>query len=140
MTFEKACYFVENLNLRRVIIPIDVLLDINGIYIGIVMDYYDNLFDSKKKNSCLYKEPGDFTCGDLVLATSELEEDFNDLTNNKVCAKDINRGSYIYTDNFMYLCDVDKYSIGGQGIEDLNKKAVNFTIAKFLFYEMINNN
>lgn len=49
MTFEKACYFVENLNLRRVIIPIDVLLDINGIYIGIVMDYYDNLFDSKKK-------------------------------------------------------------------------------------------
>lgn len=71
------------------------------------------------------------------MATSELEEDFNDLTNNKVCAKDINRGSYIYTDNFMYLCDVDKYSIGGQGIEDLNKKAVNFTIAKFLFYEMI---
>lgn len=57
-----------------------------------------------------------------------------------VVAKDINRGSYIYTDNFLHLCDMDKYfKVDDKttlSVSDENKKMCNFVIAKALYYEM----
>ena len=43
MTFDKAIYFRNKLNLERIVHPIDILLDEDGIYTGYVMKYVDNL-------------------------------------------------------------------------------------------------
>lgn len=138
MTFDKAIYFEKNLILKRITTPIDSMLDINGIYIGPVMEYLDDVTSEKKKGTPRYKKTGDFTCGDLVCSVLDLEEDFNELTKNRVQAKDLNRGSYIYTTDFMHLCDMDKYLIksSSSSVDDLNKRSLNFVIAKFLYYEM----
>lgn len=107
MTFDKAIYFQKKLKLIRMTKPIDTMLDVDGIYTGIVMEYLDDVTTEKKKGTPRYKETGNFTCGDLVCSTNDLEEDFNELTKNRVQAKDLNRGSYIYTTDFMHLCDMD---------------------------------
>lgn len=145
MTFDKALYFQNELSLKRIIQPIDTLLDSEGVYSGYVMPLLDNLADDRRRNSPDYKSPGTFTCGDLFRTTYELEEDFSELTSKKVVAKDINRGSYIYTSSFLHLCDMDKYlsllnSSTTLSIEDANKRALNFTIAKFLYYQMLEGN
>lgn len=137
MTFNKAVFFQDELELKRIVKPTDILLDIDGVYTGYVMDFLDDVTLEKKKGTPLYKVPADFTCGELVHASYELSDDFSNLTKNKVVARDLNRGSYIFTSNFMHICDMDKYSLSCQGADDLNKKALNFVIAKFLYYEML---
>lgn len=132
MTFAKATYFLDELTLKRIVKPIDLLLDDEGTYTGYVMDYLDDVTDSKKKGTPIYREASDFSCGDLVRVMHELNEDFNELTRKKVLATDINRGSYIFTTDFMHLCDMDKYQTGIVRVEDLNKSRLNYVIAKFL--------
>lgn len=137
MTFEKAVFFQDEFDFKRIVQPKDVLLSEDGIYTGYVMDYLEDVTIPKKQNSPVYKQPGDFTCGDLIQSVNELSEDFNDMTKKKVVAKDLNRGSYIYTSDFMHLCDMDKFLMNCYGAEDLNKKALNFAIVKCLYYEML---
>lgn len=137
MTFDKAIYFQEELNLKRIAAPIDTLLDEDGVYVGYVMNYLDDVTSYKKKGTPIYKTPSDFTCGHLIYSSSELEEDFSQLTRKKILAKDLNRGSYIFTSDFMHLCDMDKYRRECSNPKDLNKNTLNFVIAKFLFYEML---
>ncbi len=102
MIFKKAIFFQQNLSLKRIENPIDIMLDVNGVYIGFVTNYLD------------------------------------DITQNNVLAKDINRGSYIYTTDFIHLCDMDKYVIqNGGNLEQLNRINLQFVIAKFLYFEML---
>lgn len=139
MTYDKANYFSEKIHLKRIVAPIDTMLDSDGVYAGYVMKYIDNVASEKKKNTKEYKNPGDFSLWDLAYASAQLEEDFNELTKNRVVVKDINRGSYIYGEDFMYICDTDKYIIvprNNSAVLNQNVCTLNFTIAKFLFYEM----
>ena len=131
MTFEKAIYFHDKLNLQKITKPIDIMLDKDGIYIGYVMKYLEDI----TKNTD--KKPGDFTCEELITSSEILEEDFKHLTEKQVSVKDINRGSYIYTTGFLNICDMDKYTIHNHKPVVPNKKALNFTISKFLYYEML---
>ena len=135
MTFQKANYFCENLKLKRIAVPIDMALDSDGIYTGYAMKFLDDLskMDEKSPN---YKATGDFTCGNLIYAANELKDDFNQLTKARVAVKDINEGSYIYTPNFIYLCDTDKYYLVEKPPKDINLRYFNYTISKLLFYEM----
>lgn len=136
MTFEKALYFKDNLHLQRITQPTDILLDQDGVYTGYMMPYIDDLTSLKKKGTPRYRQPGDFSCGDLIESWDLLEQDFSQLTANHVRAKDINRGSYLFGSDFMYLCDMDKYVITSGNSDDLNRSSLNFTMAKFLAYEM----
>lgn len=77
MTFEKATYFRNHLNLQRITQPIDVLLDEDGVYTGYVMRYVDDLTSVKKKGTPQYRNPGDYSCGDLVYSWEVLADDFN---------------------------------------------------------------
>ena len=43
MTFSKATYFLDELDLKRIIKPIDILLDSEGVYTGYVMEYLDDV-------------------------------------------------------------------------------------------------
>lgn len=140
MTFEKILYFINELTLKRIVKPIDIILDLEGVFCGYAMVFLNNLASDSKKGTSEYKDPGDFLCSDLDCASFELSEDFTILTNKKVIAKDVNRGSYIYTENFMKLCDLDKFiypNNNALSISDTNQKMLNFTIAKFLYYEML---
>ena len=131
MTFEKAIYFHDNLNLQKVTKPIDIILDKDGIYIGYVMKYLEDI--TKNTN----KKPGDFTCRELITSSEVLKEDFEHLTEKQVSVKDINWGSYIYTTDFLNICDMDKYTINDQKTKTINNKALNFIIAKLLYYETL---
>lgn len=135
MTFQKANYFCENLKLKRIAVPIDMALDSDGIYNGYAMKFLDDL-SKMDKNSPNYKSSGEFTCGNLIYAANELRDDFNQLTKAKVVAKDINEGSYIFTPNFIYLCDTDKYYLVEKPPKDENLKMYNYTISKLLTYVM----
>lgn len=139
MTFSKATYFLDELDLKRIIKPMDILLDSEGVYTGYVMEYLDDVTNPKKKDSPIYREPEDFCCGELINSMHDLIEDFNELTRKNVLATDINRGSYIFTTDFMHLCDMDKYQTGLVRVEDLNKSKLNYVIAKFLFIIMSKN-
>ena len=135
MTFEKATYFRNHLNLQRITQPIDVLLDEDGVYTGYVMRYVDDLTSVKKKGTPQYRNPGDYSCGDLVYSWEVLADDFQQLSDNGIRVKDINRGSYLFASDFMYLCDTDKYTLHSSS-EEINKSKLNFAIAKFLVSEM----
>ncbi len=138
MTYKKVNYFCENVSCKRIIMPIDSLFDENGIHAGYAMQYIDNVASEKKKGTEEYKAPGDFELIQLIYAMAYLEEDFEELTKNKVRVEDINRGSYIYNHEFLHLCDTDKFIIAENrtNVEDLNYNKLNFSIAKFLIYEM----
>ncbi len=135
ITFDKAIYFQDNLDLKRIITPCDVLLDSDGVYTGYVMRYITDV--TKDSNSPYHCESGDFTCRDLVSASTDLQMDFEELTKKKVLVKDINRGSYIYSYDFLHLCDTDKYIYGINNTYEGNIQALNFVIAKFLYNEML---
>ncbi len=135
MTFQKANYFAENLSLKRIAVPIDTALDNDGIYTGYVMEYLDDL-SKINSDSPKYKAPGDFTCGNLILAANELREDFNKLTKAKVLVNDVNEGSYIFTPDYVHLCDTDKYAIVDRITSDANLRMYNFVISKLVYYEM----
>ena len=139
MSFDKSIYFKEELDLKRTTNPIDILLDTDGIYCGYVLNFLNDVTLDSKKGTPYYKEVSNFTCGDLIYSSDELEEDFNELTNHKIVAKDLNRGSYIFTTDFLHLCDMDKYQRECSNSNDLNKTAFNFVIAKLLYFEMLKN-
>ncbi len=136
MTFEKALYFKDHLHLQRITQPTDILLNQDGVYTGYVMPYIDDLTSPKKKGTPRYRQPGDFSCGDLIESWDLLEQDFSQMTANHVRAKDINRGSYLFGSDFMYLCDMDKYEVTSGSPADMNQSSLNFAMAKFLAYEM----
>ncbi len=133
MTFPKAVYFLDELNLKRITKPIDILLDSEGVYAGYVMDYLEDVTDKKKKGTPIYRESYEFSCGDLIHSMYDLMEDFNELTKKNVLATDINRGSYIYTTDFIHLCDMDKYQTGLIRVEDQNRCILNYVFAKYLY-------
>ena len=139
MTFDKVNYLIENLNMIRITAPTDILLNSDGIYVGYAMPFIDDLSSNKKIGTKEYKTPGSFLYWDLMHAIGDLTSDFEQLTASKIEAVDINRGSYMYASDFMYLCDTDKYKVKNKissSVDDVNLRNLNFTIAKFLFYEM----
>lgn len=137
MTYDKAISFSDNLNLRRITDPIDTFSDVDGNFIGYVMNYLDAVNSPKKEGTSLYKRPTEFTCSDLFDSMLELALDFENLTNNKILVSDVNRGSYIYTDDFLHLCDMDKYQIYFAGdLACKNNTTFNFVISKMLFFMM----
>lgn len=136
MTFEKAIYFQNELRLKRITQPIDIVLDTDGMYNGYVMNYLEDITLEQKKTTPLYRNPGDFTCGELIHSGRELEEDFEQLTNKGIVARDINRGSYIFTTDFMHLCDMDKYQQESRVVADTNRHAFQYMLAKFIGSEM----
>lgn len=135
MTYEKVIKFMDNLDLKRIVQPRDIVYNKDGIYVGYTMDYIEDVTSSKKKGTPTYREPGDFTCGDLVDSFNEFEEDFAKLNEQKVQAKDINDRSYLFSRDFMHLCDMDKYLLVNNP-QDINKSRLNYTIARFLCLEM----
>lgn len=137
MTFDKALYFKSNLDLKRVVQPRDILLDEDGIYVGYVMDYLQDL--TKDSNSPTYRTPGDFLCGDLVSSINDLEIDFQKLSSKHVVANDINKGSYIFASDYLHMCDMDKFKRISESAatNDINISKLNFFIAKLLFFEML---
>lgn len=136
MTFDKAEFFRNNLDLERVTQPIDFLLDEDGIYSGYVMNYIEDLTSARKEGTPRYRQPGDFSCGDLISSTEILQSDFSKMSSKDIVVNDINSGSYIFASDFMHLCDMDKYYLG-KNANDLNKQRLNFVIAKFLYMEMV---
>lgn len=142
MTYEKACYFMNELNTKRLTIPNDILNDEDGIYSGYAMKYVDDLNSEKKKkeNSPLYKEKGDFTCGEILVSAEEIMDDFSELTKKKVLAEDLNRGSYIYACDGIHICDLDKFIYrkdNSAGIGHLNSRKARSLIAKYFGFIMM---
>lgn len=139
MSFDKATYFTENLILKKIEGPIDTMLDVDGVYTGYVMKYIENLASEKLKGTKEYKDPSEYRLIDLIFSVADLESDFSELSKKNVCAKDINRGSYIYSNDFLHLCDTDKYiRCSSSSVSDLNRSAINFVFAKMMYYMMLN--
>lgn len=137
MTYDKATVFSDSLDLKRITSPIDTFSDVDGNFIGYVMNYLDAVNSPKKEGISLYKRPTEFTCSDLFDSVLELALDFENLTDNKILVSDVNRGSYIYTDDFLHLCDMDKYRIYSAGdLTSKNNTTFNFAISKMLFFMM----
>lgn len=137
MTFEKASYFTKNMKLKRIETPVDVLLDEDGIFSGYAMRYIVDLSSKKFKGSSRYKDPGQFTCGDLLWAVEELGDDFSQLSDKGVAVKDINNGSFLFPVDYVHLCDTDKYFLGGSFVDSMNKVKYNYAIARLLYLEMM---
>ena len=136
MTFDKEIYFQDKLDLKRITQPIDTLLDNDGIFSGYVMKYLDDLASPKKVGTPLYRSPAEYRCGELITSWKELEDDFYQLSEHGIRAQDINAGSYLFTSDFMHLCDMDKYEVTSGSPADMNQSSLNFAMAKFLAYEM----
>ena len=136
MTFAKAVYFQEELDLKRFTKPIDILLDEEGVYSGYVMEYLEDVTKDDKKNLPIYRSIVDFTCGDLIHTANMLEEDFAELSSKKVLALDINAGSYIFTTDFIKLCDMDKFQIVNSNVSERNKSMLNYVLSKYLYHAM----
>ena len=136
MTFSKVSYFQERLDVKRIAKPTDILLNEDGVYSGYVMDYFEDVTSKDKKDLPIYRSIVDFTCGDLIHAANQLEEDFSELSKKKVLAADINAGSFIYTTDFIRLCDMDKYQISDRDVTERNKATYNYIFAKYLYYAM----
>jgi len=137
MTFEKTCYFKQELDLKRITMPIDIMLDEDGVFAGYVMKYLEDITLDKKKGTPIYRKPDEFNCGDYVQAAMEFTEDFEQLNKNKILPKDINKKSIIYTRSYAHLCDVDKYQILSRDVSLDNRDTLNFIIAKLLYWVMI---
>lgn len=136
MTFEKATYFANNLNLTSITTPIDILLDSDGVYTGYVMRYFDDV--TKNEKSPYYQKIGKFQMKYLQQSIDKLEKDVSILSDKKILIQDLNRGSYIYTKDHMIMCDMDKFRISSSSISVSNTNAsyLNFFISKSLYYEM----
>ena len=130
LDFEKARYFIKELYVKRITFPKDILLDEDGIYIGIVMDYIELI---NQKDLDLTQ----FNLHDLIYFMEELTIDFEEqLTPKGVVPNDINFGSYCFTPNLFQMCDTDKYLVlqNKSIVKDKNKDALNYTLAKAVYY------
>lgn len=139
MTFDKAMYFAENMRFHRFASPEDILLDEDGVYCGYSMKFLDDVTLEKKKGTPRYRTTSSFTCGDLIHAFDELESDVENLSKHKIEMRDLNKGSYVFTSDFMQIVDMDKfkrYINSHANVKDKNVSSLNFLIAKFLLMEM----
>lgn len=128
MTYNKATFFIENLNLKRITKPTDIFYDDSLSFAGYVMDFIEPLVSLDSSKRFL-----DFSCPELLDSILELDSDFTNLTVNGVLVGDINLGSYIYSSDFLHLCDMDKYRVYKSGdLKNRNKLILNFVIAKML--------
>ena len=130
LDFEKARYFIEEVRTKRIWFPIDILLDTNGIYSGIVMNLIDKI---PLQNINLLQ----YSMDDLFLFIEELIENYEkELTPKKIAAFDINLGSYCLTPNFLQMCDVDKYRILANVFlaQSENKNKMVYSLAKAIYY------
>ena len=132
MSFDKARAF-QSLDVNRFIKPTDVLIDEDGVYAGYVMKFYDDL--SKEEDGIIRKKIGDFTCEDFLISVDELSSDVSELTKRGLVIKDINRGSYIFSEDFLHICDMDKYFLNrGQALR-VNWSQLNYIVAKMIYFE-----
>lgn len=130
LDFEKATHFVKFLNPKRIAFPQDILLDEDGTYVGIVMQYLELI---KQKNIDLTT----FDMNDLLCFMEELTDDYEkELTPNQVIPDDINFGSYCMTPRFIQMCDVDKYKKeeNKSVVRNKNQDMLNYTLAKSIYY------
>ena len=130
LDFEKAQFFVREIKNKRINFPIDILLDENGIYSGIVMNLISLLDPSQIDLS-------QFSMDDLFLFIEELTEDYEKiLTPKKIVPKDINFGSYCVSPDFLQMCDVDKYCIlSKESIARIkNNDLLIYSLAKSIYY------
>ncbi len=128
MTFEKALYFIKNLNLRMITQPSNIILDPYGKYAGYVMEYVDDISDEKAV--------GSFTTEELRDSILAMSLDFQELSENKVEANDLNRYSYLYAKDFLHLCDTDKYKIGTPTVSRNNENSLRYVYARLLYFLM----
>lgn len=138
MTLDKALDFIRLLEVRRTAKPIDVVWNEDGIFRGYVMQYFEDV--SKTKNVLRRKDTGSFLCGELLDSVYELYDDFSNFSKNGVLVSDLNRGSYIYSYDYIHLCDMDKFKIlnlSQNVIREKNLVSFNFYIAKLLYLEML---
>lgn len=136
MTFDKALFFQEELRLLRIARPIDILLDSDGNYTGYVMKYLEDL-SNPKINKKTPKSIGEYYIEDLISSIIDLRKDFESLSSKNIIGRDINRGSFLLTEDFLHLCDMDKYQMYVSCASDLNKRNLNYVIVKLLYFEMI---
>lgn len=133
MSFDKAMNF-QTLDVNRIIKPDDVLIDEDGVYAGYVMPYYEDL-SKKDDDGVVKKQIGEFTVEDFLTSVSELCDDVSELTKRGIVIKDINRGSYIFSSDFLHICDMDKYFLNrGQALR-INWNQLNFIVAKLMYFE-----
>lgn len=133
MSFDKAMNF-QTLDVNRIIKPDDVLIDEDGVYAGYVMHYYEDL-SKKDDDGVVKKQIGEFTVEDFLTSVSELCDDVSELTKRGIVIKDINRGSYIFSSDFLHICDMDKYFLNrGQALR-INWNQLNFIVAKLMYFE-----
>lgn len=137
MSFDKALYFQEELDLKRFTKPIDILLDENGVYTGYVMNYLEDLSNPRINKKTIKKSTGDYNVQELISSIIDLRKDFDFLSKKNIIGRDINRGSFLLTDDFLHLCDMDKYQMYVACASDLNKRNLNYVIVKLLYFEMI---
>ena len=133
MSFDKTMNF-QTLDVNRIIKPDDVLIDEDGVYAGYVMHYYEDL-SKKDEEGIVKKQIGEFTVEDFLTSVSELCDDVSELTKRGIVIKDINRGSYIFSSDFLHICDMDKYFLNrGQALR-INWNQLNFIVAKLMYFE-----
>ena len=133
MSFDKAMNF-QTLDVNRIIKPDDVLIDEDGVYAGYVMNYYEDL-SKKDEEGIAKKQIGEFTVEDFLTSVSDLCDDVSELTKRGIVIKDINRGSYIFSSDFLHICDMDKYFLNrGQALR-INWNQLNFIVAKLMYFE-----
>lgn len=133
MSFDKAMNF-QTLDVNRIIKPDDVLIDEDGVYAGYVMHYYEDL-SKKDEEGIVKKQIGEFTVEDFLTSVSELCDDVSELTKRGIVIKDINRGSYIFSSDFLHICNMDKYFLNrGQALR-INWNQLNFIVAKLMYFE-----
>lgn len=131
MTLEKVKLFIKNNHrFKRVILPNDFLIDDNDIFSAYTMELIHKINNDLVPN---------FLIEVFLKSAFELKEDFYILNELHVEVKDINRGSFLFDNNFFHLCDCDKFLIhkSQAKIAPLNLRNFNFTIAKILYFEMI---
>ena len=133
MSFDKAMNF-QTLDVNRIIKPDDVLIDEDGVYAGYVMHYYEDL-SKKDEEGIVKKQIGEFTVEDFLTSVAELCDDVSELTKRGIVIKDINRGSYIFSSDFLHICNMDKYFLNrGQALR-INWNQLNFIVAKLMYFE-----
>ncbi len=133
MAFEKAMQ-MQQFNVKRMIKPSDVLIDEDGVYAGYVMPFHDDL-TKQQDDGTVRKQIGDFTCGDFLMSVEDLYDDVAELTRRGYVIKDINRGSYIFSADFMHICDMDKYFLDRSRALQVNWGQLNFIAAKMMYFE-----
>ena len=101
MTYDKAIAFMNRLYVKRTTKPLECMFDEDGIFCGNVMDY---IFDvTRSKDLSLRRDSGDFTCRELLECVYDLYDDFSSFTESGILVEDLNRGSYIYSYDYVLL-------------------------------------